>query len=73
MNSIEAMIYCLGFINEEIEDGEYRSQTVYDRDNNPHWIAWEVSMREYAVPQLQSEHGFPFCKIQEPFSTGEKQ
>ncbi len=73
MNSIEAMIYCLGYISDKPEDGSYKSQTCYDKDKSPHWFEWSVTQKDFAIPIPCSESPDPFCKIREPYSTGENQ
>ncbi len=69
MNVIDAMIYCLGFISETPEDGEYRSQTVYDKNGDPHWFAWDIDYGKDARPLLCSEssRGSPFVASLEPY------
>lgn len=55
MTAIEALIYCLGFINETPEDEEYQSQFVHDRYGDKHWIAWDAKDFNRASPTFCSE------------------
>ena len=69
MTAIEAMIYCLGFVDEKARDGEYRSQTVYDAKGDPHWVIWLARHGQWATPKLCSEGPHPFAKALEPYDT----
>lgn len=69
MNAIEAIIYCLGFVNDVAEDGEYRSQTVYDVNGTPHWISWRAKYHDAQTPKFCSESAMPFVRILEPYRT----
>ena len=70
MTAVEAIIYCLGFINETPEDGEYHSQICYDKNGQPHWISWSVKLGDDASPWLCSESSEgKFTKSLEPYST----
>jgi len=62
MTATEAMIYCLGFVSDVPEDGEYRSQTVYDCNGEPHWFAWETDR-----PRMCSESPTPFSNSLSPY------
>ena len=68
MNAIEAIVYCLGFVNDVSEDGEFSSRLGYDVNKNPHWLSWEVKKGENAIPQFCSECATPFVKSLEPYS-----
>lgn len=67
MNAIEAIVYCLGYVHAEPEDGEYRSQTAYDSLGDPHWIAWEVSKGKLACPRFCSGSPTPFTEDLGPY------
>ena len=67
MSYIEALIYAIGVVNHEVEDYELRSQTVYDRNGDPHWIAWNVALGDHAPPRPCSESGWPFAQALEPY------
>ena len=68
MTAIEALIYCLGYVDETtVEDGEYRSQTVYDRNGEAHWVAWVAAYGEDAEPRLCSGSPSQFTKRLEPY------
>ena len=71
MTAIEAMIYCLGFIEDTPgEDGECHSQTVYDKDGEPHWFSFD---EEQDHPELCSGScEAPFAKCLEPYSVSKK-
>lgn len=69
MTAIEAIIYCLGFVNDVAEDGEYHSQTAYDVNGDPHWIAWQANCPGAKIPKFCSESAFPFSEILEPYRT----
>lgn len=69
MNAIEAIIYCLGYVHDEPEDGEYQSQTVYDKDGESHWVAWEASKGKFAVPRFCSGSPTPFTEELSPYRT----
>jgi hypothetical protein len=64
MTAIEAIIYCLGYHDTTPEDGEIKSQVVYDRYGEFHWIAW----KDY-VPKFCSECDLPFSREFEPYGT----
>ncbi len=64
MDATEALIYCLGFKHDVLEDGEYHSQTAYDRNGHPHWVAWVGG-----VPKLCSESRSPFAEFLGPYKT----
>lgn len=68
MTAIEAIIYCLGFVNEVEEDGEFRSQTVYDCNGEPHWFAWKNS-----EPRMCSESPYPFSNKLIPYRLSRRQ
>lgn len=67
MTAIEAMIYCLGFIHDGPEDGEYWSQIAYDKNGYAHWFSWSVSHLRSAVPNVCSEVSIPFAAVLEPY------
>lgn len=67
MNAIEALIYCLGWFDDRPIDNEFHSQTVYDRNGQPHWVALENS--EVAAPRLCSESFTAFARNLEPYNT----
>jgi len=67
MTSIEAMIYCLGFVNDVLEDNEFHSQTAYDCNGNPHWFAWCKD-----APRMCSESDAPFSNELAPYSTSKQ-
>lgn len=67
MNAIEAMIYCLGFVNDTPEDGYIKSQTVYDRDGEAHWFAWHIVDLRRATPEPCSETPTPFARNLAPY------
>jgi len=76
MNAIEAIIYCLGFVEDTPSDREYKSQTVYDKHGSPHWIAWPQLEKEpyfsaeiASTPRFCSEVACPFVKYLEPYRT----
>jgi hypothetical protein len=62
MTAIEAMVYCLGFVSDVSEDGEFRSQTVYDCNGDPHWFAWAGD-----EPTMCSESLTPFSEKLVPY------
>lgn len=62
MTAIEAIIYCLGFINDIEEDGELHSQTVYDCNGEAHWFAWKKD-----EPKMCSESPYPFSNKLSPY------
>ncbi len=66
MNSIEAMIYCLGFTNDTMEDGSFYSQTVYDCNGEPHWFIWTNES-----PKMCSETPDPFSSRLAPYRTNQ--
>lgn len=70
MNAIIAIIYCLGFINDVAEDGEYHSQTAYDVYGDSHWISWQVSHGKDASPKFCSSSPSPFSENLAPYRTG---
>lgn len=65
MTAIEAMIYCLGDIPPDIEDGERRSRIVYDSNGDPHWFAWRMAHGGRASPRPCSESPCPFAVAME--------
>lgn len=68
ITAVEALIYCLGFISDTPEDGEYTSQRAYDKNGNPHWVAWKVNKKDQAIPLLCSENpDGSFIKALEPY------
>lgn len=70
MTAIEAMIYCLGFVSDIPEDGEFQSQVAYDRYGYEHWFAWRVSQGKRAKPLLCSSSDVnPFAEMLEPYTT----
>lgn len=69
MNAIEAIIYCLGFVNEVAEDGEYHSQTAYDKYGHGHWISWQASHGKKALPRFCSSGPSPFAENFGPYKT----
>ena len=69
MTAIEAIIYCIGFVESSVVDGEYHSQVVYDKNGMPHWIAWDAKLLWDASPKFCSESSMPFAASLEPFST----
>ena len=72
MTAIEAMIYCLGFVSEEAEDGEYQSAIVYDKNGLPHWFAWRQAHSDEAIPFARSEAVRPFTAKLEPYRMGKE-
>jgi hypothetical protein len=64
VTAIEAMIYCLGFVNDVPEDGEFRSQTAYDCNGEPHWFSWTGD-----IPKMCSESPTPFANDLVPFES----
>ena len=66
MTAIEAMIYCLGFVSDHEEDGEYHSQTVFDCDGNKHWFSWKNN-----IPRMCSEYSDPFSEKLTPYRLSE--
>ena len=62
MTAIEAMVYCLNFVPEELEDGEIKSVSVYDCNGNQHWFAWKNS-----VPRMCSETQEIFSELLAPY------
>lgn len=74
MTAIEAMIYSLGEISSEPEDGEYQSRVVFGRWGDPHWFSWQEERRETWKPRLCSESwAGPFAAVLEPYRTEQKQ
>lgn len=69
MDAIEAMIYCIHFVDENPTDGEFHSQTAFDKFGDPHWVAWSVKDGEDAIPRLCSGSPTPFAKSLEPYRT----
>ena len=67
MNAIEAMIHCLQNIKPVAEDGEISTVRVWDRDGEPHWIAWEEFDGDGATPKCKSQSSMPFSKWGEPY------
>jgi len=67
MNAIEAIIYCLGFINDVAEDGEYHSQRAYDAYGHAHWISWQASRGKKASPRFCSSGPSPFAENFGPY------
>jgi hypothetical protein len=65
MNSIEAMVYCLGFVDQTPEDGEFLSQRVYDCNGDPHWFAF--SAPDKSKVRLCSESPTPFASSLLPY------
>jgi hypothetical protein len=72
MNAIEAIIYCLGFVNETPEDYEFHSQTAYDKYGHRHWISWQASHGKKASPRFCSSGPTPFAECLGPYRTGLK-
>ena len=70
MTAIEAMVYCLGYVNDEPEDGDYQSQKVYDRNGDAHWFGWPVNPGDRAMPTLCSGslHWNAFARCAEPYT-----
>lgn len=64
MTATEAIVYCLGYKCDVLEDGAYHSATAYDCDGNPHWIAWANG-----IPWFCSETSYPFSEKLEPYRT----
>ena len=64
MDATEAIIYCIGFKNDVLNDGEYHSATAFDKDGSPHWVTWCDG-----VPRLQSETLKPFAEYLAPYKT----
>jgi len=62
MTAVEAMIYCLGFVNDVPEDGEFLSQTAYDCNGEPHWFSWNKDN-----PRMCSESMTPFSNLLAPY------
>lgn len=67
MTAIEALIWCLQHIRDEVIDGDISTQCVFDRNNNPHWVAWQNTGDEVS-PRLCSDCWWPFAKSQEPYT-----
>jgi hypothetical protein len=65
MTAIEAIIYCLGYHDTTPEDGEIKSQVVYDRNGEQHWIAW-MHWKD-GIPRFCSEYDRPFSREFEPY------
>ena len=69
MDVYEALVYCLHWTDEEAEDGEHHSQTVWDCNNERHWLAWGV---ESQTPRFCSETPTPFAIYLAPYSQQRK-
>ena len=73
MNAQEALVYCLGYVSDLPIDREYYSNTVWDRNNDQHWIAWRIEPalvdRAGRIPRLCSGSDLPFCTGYEPYYT----
>ena len=69
MDAYEALIYCLGWTAEDVEDGEYHSEPVWDANNERHWIAWGD---ESQTPRFCSDSPTPFAIYLSPYSTSKK-
>jgi hypothetical protein len=69
MKASEAIIYCLGY-HDDLEDGEIKSQVVYDRNGEQHWIAW-MHWKD-GIPRFCSEHDRPFSRDSEPYQKDRK-
>lgn len=67
MTAIDALIYCIGFVDDRIEDGDHRSQTAYDVNGDPHWVAWSAVNRSFCSPRLCSESIAPFAAYLQPY------
>jgi hypothetical protein len=68
MDAIEAMIYCLGYVGDKPEDGEYASQKAFDKNGEAHWFAWRANNNKAAYPRPCSGSPAPFAKYLEPYS-----
>ena len=70
MTVIEAMIYCLGYIDKTPEDGFYKSQVCYDRNGNHHWIQFRVEpgSRALGEPFFASDRSDCWTASLEPYS-----
>jgi len=62
MTAIEAICYCIGFVDDVEEDGEFRSSTAFDCNGDPHWFAWKND-----EPRMCSESPFPFSNKLAPY------
>ena len=69
MTAVEAIIYCLGFINETPEDSYYHSQFCLDKNGIKHWIEFATDDDD-SSPKLCTESCLEsFSKCAEPYST----
>ena len=69
MTATEALIWCLQNVRDEVIDGDIETWCVFDRNNNPHWVAWDDGQVNETSPRLCSESWRPFAKSQEPYTT----
>jgi len=67
IDNVEAMKYCLGYVADYPEDGEFRTRRAFDKFGQPHWIAWDD--KEDSCPRFCSESPYPFTPGLEPYST----
>lgn len=65
MTANEALVYCLGFRGDLVSDGEQHSQTVYDCNGEPHWVAWPADTA--TGPRLCSASLYPFAESLGPY------
>lgn len=63
MNAIEAITYCLNS-TLSLEDDEFHSKSVLDRNSRPHWVCWS---EPDASPKLCSESFKPFTESLSPY------
>jgi hypothetical protein len=70
MKANEAIAYCVEKVNNHLEDNEFHSQVVYDKNNEPHWVSWEKDNFKGGfnfVAKFCSESPYPFSLELEPY------
>lgn len=72
MTATEALIWCLQHVRDEVIDGDIETWCVFDKDDNPHWVAWKYQ-GEDVYPRLCCESwNHPFAEAEEPYTTERK-